>query len=120
MSLIMMEMCFIPTQIYSGGQLHHFIDGYNVQKSNWMRYVNPARSTSEQNMVACQNGRDIYFYTVRPVETKQELLVWYSPEFAQRLCRHQEDVKHGEWAPSWVFTKSFIQKSHTFQGVFLK
>uniref|UniRef100_A0A3B5PPG4 PR domain zinc finger protein 1 n=1 Tax=Xiphophorus maculatus TaxID=8083 RepID=A0A3B5PPG4_XIPMA len=75
-------------RIYSGGQLQHFIDGYDVQKSNWMRYVNPARCLAEQNLVACQNGRDVYFYTIRPVEPKQELLVWYSQEFAQRLCSH--------------------------------
>uniref|UniRef100_UPI003AAAEA35 PR domain zinc finger protein 1 n=1 Tax=Centroberyx gerrardi TaxID=166262 RepID=UPI003AAAEA35 len=80
-------------RIYSGGQLHHFIDGYDVHRSNWMRYVNPARSLAEQNLVACQNGRDVYFYTIRPVEPKQELLVWYSQEFAQRLCSQQDDSK---------------------------
>jgi len=73
-------------QIYSGGHLHHFIDGYDVQRSNWMRFVNPARSGAEQNLVACQNGQEIFFYTLRPVEPEQELLVWYSPEFSQRLC----------------------------------
>ncbi|CAG11080.1 unnamed protein product, partial [Tetraodon nigroviridis] len=45
-------------RIYSGGELHNFIDGYNVHKSNWMRYVNPARSMAEQNLVACQNGEE--------------------------------------------------------------
>uniref|UniRef100_A0A3Q2YYR4 Tissue-resident T-cell transcription regulator protein ZNF683 n=2 Tax=Hippocampus comes TaxID=109280 RepID=A0A3Q2YYR4_HIPCM len=80
--------------IYSNGHLQNFIDGYDVRRSNWMRYVNPARSLSEQNLVACQNGRDIYFYTIRPVEPKQELLVWYSQEFAQRLCTQQENTKH--------------------------
>nr|XP_057902797.1 PR domain zinc finger protein 1 isoform X3 [Doryrhamphus excisus] len=59
-----------------------------------MRYVNPARSLAEQNLVACQNGRDIFFYTIRPVEPKQELLVWYSQEFAQRLCSQQDNIKH--------------------------
>ncbi|XP_016365404.1 PR domain zinc finger protein 1-like isoform X1 [Sinocyclocheilus rhinocerous] len=77
-------------RIYSGGHLHHFIDGYDVHRSNWMRYVNPARSLAEQNLVACQNGQEIFFYTIRPVEPKQELLVWYSPEFSQRLCGQQE------------------------------
>lgn len=77
-------------QIYSGGHLHHFIDGYDVQRSNWMRFANPARSRAEQNLVACQNGQEIFFYTIRPVEPKQELLVWYSPEFSQRLCGQQE------------------------------
>ncbi|XP_051927595.1 PR domain zinc finger protein 1 isoform X2 [Hippocampus zosterae] len=80
--------------IYGNGHLQNFIDGYDVRRSNWMRYVNPARSLSEQNLVACQNGRDIYFYTIRPVEPKQELLVWYSQEFAQRLCTQQENTKH--------------------------
>lgn len=65
-----------------------------------MRYVNPARSLSEQNLVACQNGRDIYFYTIRPVEPKQELLVWYSREFAQRLCSQQDDIKQSEYSRS--------------------
>nr|XP_020453339.1 PR domain zinc finger protein 1-like isoform X2 [Monopterus albus] len=81
-------------EIYSGGQLQNFLDGYDIHKSNWMRYVNPARSLAEQNLVACQNGRDIYFYTIRPVEPKQELLVWYSQEFAQRLCSQQDVSKH--------------------------
>uniref|UniRef100_A0A1A8CKW0 PR domain zinc finger protein 1 n=1 Tax=Nothobranchius kadleci TaxID=1051664 RepID=A0A1A8CKW0_NOTKA len=80
-------------RIYSGGQLQHFIDGYDVHKSNWMRYVNPARSLAEQNLVACQNGRDVYFYTIRPIEPKQELLVWYSREFAQRLCGQPDDLR---------------------------
>lgn len=81
-------------EIYSNGQLQHFIDGYDVHRSNWMRYVNPARSASEQNLVACQNGRDVYFYTIHPVEPKQELLVWYSQEFAQRLCGQQDRAKN--------------------------
>lgn len=64
-----------------------------------MRYVNPARSPAEQNLVACQNGGDIFFYTIRPVEPDQELLVWYSHEFAQRLCSQQSDVKPSECSP---------------------
>ncbi|XP_078094142.1 PR domain zinc finger protein 1-like isoform X1 [Mustelus asterias] len=72
-------------RVYSSGKLHHFLDGYNVCQSNWMRYVNPAHSPEEQNLVACQNGTDIYFYTVKPIPPNNELLVWYSREFAQRL-----------------------------------
>ncbi|KAM8952436.1 PR domain zinc finger protein 1 [Pelodytes ibericus] len=72
-------------RIYSGGELHHFIDGYNEAKSNWMRYVNPAHSLQEQNLAACQNGMDIYFYTVKNIPANQELLVWYCRDFADRL-----------------------------------
>ncbi|XP_068603223.1 PR domain zinc finger protein 1 [Brachionichthys hirsutus] len=81
-------------RIYSGGELQNFVDGYDIHRSNWMRYVNPARSLAEQNLVACQNSEDIYFYTIRPVEPNQELLVWYSQEFAQRLCSQQVPMKN--------------------------
>uniref|UniRef100_A0A8C5AG70 PR domain zinc finger protein 1 n=1 Tax=Gadus morhua TaxID=8049 RepID=A0A8C5AG70_GADMO len=70
-------------RIYRGRQLHHFVDGEDVQKSNWIR-----------NLVACQNGQEVFFYTMRPVEPSQELLVWYSAEFSQRLCGHQQHDGH--------------------------
>ncbi|XP_067883097.1 PR domain zinc finger protein 1a isoform X4 [Heterodontus francisci] len=72
-------------RVYSNGDLHHFIDGFDESKSNWMRYVNPARSKQEQCLAACQNGMDLYFYTVKPIPANEELLVWYSSEFAERL-----------------------------------
>nr|XP_035943314.1 PR domain zinc finger protein 1-like isoform X1 [Halichoerus grypus] len=72
-------------RIYSRGELLHFIDGFNEEKSNWMRYVNPAHSAREQNLAACQNGMNIYFYTIKPIPDNQELLVWYCRDFAERL-----------------------------------
>ncbi|XP_032441613.1 PR domain zinc finger protein 1 [Xiphophorus hellerii] len=71
-------------RVFSEGQLHHILDGLNEEQSNWMRYVNPARSVEEQNLVACQIGLDIFFYTIKPLQPDQELLVWYSSELAQR------------------------------------
>ncbi|KAG7457979.1 hypothetical protein MATL_G00232990 [Megalops atlanticus] len=115
-------------EIYCGGQLHHFVDGYDVHRSNWMRYVNPARSLSDQNLVACQNGRDIFFYTLRPVEPQQELLVWYSPEFSERLRssvpedgeqhpqkhvstdRREQDI-HRHHLPHWALRPEQDQRS---------
>ncbi|KAM6974168.1 PR domain zinc finger protein 1 isoform 1-T1 [Tautogolabrus adspersus] len=106
-------------RIYSGGQLQSFIDGYDVHRSNWMRYVNPARSAAEQNLVACQNGRDIYFYTIRPVEPNQELLVWYSQEFAQRLCSQQVDIKQ-KYTSSEEEHEPEYTKQHLPQQTWLK
>nr|XP_033504197.1 PR domain zinc finger protein 1 [Epinephelus lanceolatus] len=71
-------------RVFSEGCLHHILDGLNEERSNWMRYVNPACSVDEQNLVACQSGLDIYFYTIKPLQPGQELLVWYCPELAQR------------------------------------
>lgn len=72
-------------RIYEDGELHHFVDGLDESRSNWMRYVNPAHCAAEQNMAACQNGMDIYFYTTRSVPAGSELLVWYCRDFAARL-----------------------------------
>ncbi|XP_034087568.1 PR domain zinc finger protein 1 isoform X1 [Gymnodraco acuticeps] len=71
-------------RVFSEGHLHHILDGLNEERSNWMRYVNPACSVQEQNLVACQSGLNIYFYTIKPLQPGKELLVWYCPEFARR------------------------------------
>uniref|UniRef100_UPI0037E73B5A PR domain zinc finger protein 1a n=1 Tax=Semicossyphus pulcher TaxID=241346 RepID=UPI0037E73B5A len=72
-------------RIYADDEFHHFVDGLDETRSNWMRYVNPAHSATEQNLAACQNGMEIYFYTVKPVPAGAELLVWYCHDFARRL-----------------------------------
>lgn len=64
--------------------MHHIVDGLNEQRSNWMRYVNPAGAAAEQNLVACQIGLEIYFYTIKALLPGRELLVWYCQELAQR------------------------------------
>lgn len=45
---------FRIVQVYKNNELFYYIDGYDVQKSNWMRYVNPAYSSESQNLIACQ------------------------------------------------------------------
>uniref|UniRef100_A0A0C9R0B8 PR domain zinc finger protein 1 n=1 Tax=Fopius arisanus TaxID=64838 RepID=A0A0C9R0B8_9HYME len=72
-------------RVYKNNELYYFIDGYDIQKSNWMRYVNPAYSSESQNLIACQYKMNIYFYTIKPILPNQELLVWYCREFAERL-----------------------------------
>ncbi|KAH0948574.1 hypothetical protein HN011_001559 [Eciton burchellii] len=72
-------------RVYKNNELFYYIDGYDVQKSNWMRYVNPAYSSESQNLIACQCKMNIYFYTIKPILPNQELLVWYCREFAERL-----------------------------------
>jgi uncharacterized Zn-finger protein len=72
-------------RVYRNNELFYYIDGYDVQKSNWMRYVNPAYSSESQNLIAGQHEMNIYFYTIKPILPNQELLVWYCREFAERL-----------------------------------
>lgn len=72
-------------RVFNNDDLDHYIDGYDVTKSNWMRYVNPAYSFKQQNLIACQVNLNVYFYTIRSIPPNTELLVWYCKEFAQRL-----------------------------------
>ncbi|XP_076357807.1 PR domain zinc finger protein 1-like isoform X2 [Tachypleus tridentatus] len=72
-------------RVYNGPDSFFYIDGFDVSKANWMRYVNPAYSSESQNLVACQIRQHIYFYTIKPIAPNQELLVWYCKEFAERL-----------------------------------
>ncbi|KAJ8673644.1 hypothetical protein QAD02_004906 [Eretmocerus hayati] len=72
-------------RIYKDNELFYYIDGFDVQKANWMRYVNPASSTESQNLIACQYEMNIYFYTIKEIDANQELLVWYCREFAERI-----------------------------------
>ena len=71
--------------MYKENELYFYIDGYDVQKANWMRYVSPASSSETQNLIACQYEMNIYFYTIKEIDANQELLVWYCREFAERL-----------------------------------
>lgn len=62
-----------------------YLDAFDVNKSNWMRFVSGAESVNDQNLVACQFENQIYFITIKPIMPDQELLVWYCKEFAERL-----------------------------------
>lgn len=74
-------------RVYNKGtnQLSFFVDGKDVRKANWMRYVLPAYINSAQNLVAYQDGEDIYFLTIKAISKDEELTVWYCKEFATRL-----------------------------------
>ena len=44
-----------------------YIDGEDVKQSNWLRYVNCARTKQEQNCEAYQYRRCIYYKTLREI-----------------------------------------------------
>ena len=45
----------------------YYIDGRDEAASNWMRFVNCARSEGEQNMVALQFCEEMYYQTHRNI-----------------------------------------------------
>ncbi|XP_051976498.1 PR domain zinc finger protein 4-like [Xyrauchen texanus] len=52
---------------------------------NWMMFVQKARTTEEQNMVAYIDKGKLYFCTSREILPDQELLFYYSREYSRQL-----------------------------------
>ncbi|XP_059536669.1 histone-lysine N-methyltransferase PRDM9-like [Myotis daubentonii] len=71
--------------ITKGRNCYEYVDGKDTSQANWMRYVNCARDDQEQNLVAFQYHRQIFYRTCRVVRTGCELLVWYGEEYGQKL-----------------------------------
>ncbi|KAM5290075.1 histone-lysine N-methyltransferase PRDM9-like isoform 1-T1 [Glossophaga mutica] len=71
--------------IAKGRNCYEYVDGKDKSWANWMRYVNCARNDEEQNLVAFQYHRQIFYRTCRIVRPGCELLVWYGDEYGQEL-----------------------------------
>ncbi|XP_066239786.1 histone-lysine N-methyltransferase PRDM7-like [Saccopteryx leptura] len=71
--------------ITKGRNCHEYVDGKDESWANWMRYVNCARNDEEQNLVAFQYRRQIFYRTCQVIKPDCELLVWYGDEFGQKL-----------------------------------
>ena len=65
----------------------HFIDAGDASSSNWMRFVNCARSKEEQNLLAFPYQEKIYYRSVTNVASGTELLVWYDSDRRKDLQR---------------------------------
>ncbi|KAG7213418.1 hypothetical protein KM043_002703 [Ampulex compressa] len=60
------------------------VDVSNENASNWMRFVRPALTYKEQNLIICQQQDGIVFLTTRNILPKEELKAGPSPDYAVR------------------------------------
>ncbi|KAK3930756.1 Histone-lysine N-methyltransferase PRDM9, partial [Frankliniella fusca] len=72
-------------EIRRDGKPTHCIDASNIASSNWMRFVNCARHSGEENLYPFQYKGRLYYRTVRPVPANTELLVWYGDSYGKEL-----------------------------------
>ncbi|XP_045704705.1 histone-lysine N-methyltransferase PRDM9-like [Phyllostomus hastatus] len=79
--------------IAKGRNCYEYVDGKDRSWANWMRYVNCARDDEEQNLVAFQYHRQIFYRTCRVVRPGCELLVWFGDEYGQELG--------SKWGSKW-------------------
>ncbi|KAM5291605.1 histone-lysine N-methyltransferase PRDM9-like [Glossophaga mutica] len=79
--------------IAKGRNCYEYMDGKDKSWANWMRYVNCARDDEEQNLVAFQYHRQIFYRTCRVIRPGCELLVWCGDEYGQELG--------SKWGSKW-------------------
>ncbi|XP_061170491.1 histone-lysine N-methyltransferase PRDM9-like isoform X2 [Saccostrea echinata] len=109
-------------QIYKKGQPSHFVNAFKEPCSNWMRYVNCARSEIEQNLVAFQYKGQIYYRSFKDISAGTELLVWYGHDYGKELGIFREHIDvtpkivNGEelfccpWCQMGFSSKEFMEK----------
>ncbi|XP_045701883.1 histone-lysine N-methyltransferase PRDM9-like [Phyllostomus hastatus] len=79
--------------IAKGRNCYEYVDGKDRSWANWMRYVNCARDDEEQNLVAFQYHKQIFYRTCRVIRPGCELLVWCGDEYGQELG--------SKWGSKW-------------------
>ncbi|KAM5197099.1 histone-lysine N-methyltransferase PRDM7-like [Hipposideros larvatus] len=93
--------------ITKGRNCSEYVDGKDKSQANWMRYVNCAQHDEEQNLVAYQYHRQIFYRTCQVVRPGCELLVWYGDEYGQELgiqldckCKRKLRARTGSVSPN--------------------
>uniref|UniRef100_A0A8C4NGF4 PR/SET domain 4 n=1 Tax=Eptatretus burgeri TaxID=7764 RepID=A0A8C4NGF4_EPTBU len=72
-------------KIFHGDALESILLTQDENDCNWMMFVHRARSPEEQNLVAYVNEGKVYFCTSREISTDDELLFYFSKDYARLL-----------------------------------
>ena len=75
----------VTVQVKCQGRRPYLIDASDPTHSNWLRFVNCARSEDEQNVSAFQFEGQIFYRTIKSVYPGTELLVWYGDQYASNF-----------------------------------
>ncbi|XP_067678899.1 histone-lysine N-methyltransferase PRDM9-like [Haliotis asinina] len=79
------------------GQTDFYLKGYDSNddmllydlsseaECNWMMFVQPAQTYTDQNMAAYVYDRKVYYTTIKPIEYGKELKVWYAADYAVKI-----------------------------------
>uniref|UniRef100_A0A7N8XQN7 PR domain zinc finger protein 10 n=1 Tax=Mastacembelus armatus TaxID=205130 RepID=A0A7N8XQN7_9TELE len=73
-----------------------WLDLSDEDTCNWMMFVRPAQNHLEQNLVAYQFGSEIFYTTIKNIQPKQELKVWYAASYADFVNQKIHDVTEEE------------------------
>ncbi|CAH1799467.1 unnamed protein product [Owenia fusiformis] len=96
---------------------YHYIHCTNEDTSNWMMFVRKARATREQNIVAYQEGLNIFFITCKDIEPGAELLYWYSRPYSKYLGVPSAP---NEYYSCSICKKDFVEFHHLKQHMIFR
>uniref|UniRef100_A0AAZ3PVI2 PR domain zinc finger protein 10 n=1 Tax=Oncorhynchus tshawytscha TaxID=74940 RepID=A0AAZ3PVI2_ONCTS len=80
----------------STGSDDMWVDLSDEDICNWLMFVRPAQNHLEQNLVAYQYGSEIFYTTIKNIQPKQELKVWYAASYAEFVNQKIHDVTDEE------------------------
>ncbi|XP_063422870.1 histone-lysine N-methyltransferase PRDM9-like [Mytilus trossulus] len=83
----------------------YYVDALYKNNSNWLRYVNCARTVHEENVYVLQLNEEVFYVTYECITEGTELLVWYGPDYGEDLGLqrkpedyqerfHEQDVRY--------------------------
>uniref|UniRef100_A0A3Q2XZS3 PR domain zinc finger protein 10 n=1 Tax=Hippocampus comes TaxID=109280 RepID=A0A3Q2XZS3_HIPCM len=93
---IHLKLCVLDTQKDSAKSEDTWLDLSDEDNCNWMMFVRPAQNHLEQNLVAYQYGAEIFYTTIKNIEPKQELKVWYAASYAEFVNQKLHSVTEEE------------------------
>lgn len=87
------------------------LDFTDEDKCNWMMFIRPAKTASEQNLVAYQFKDYIFYVSTKPIPSNTELKVWYSADYAEKMGKDMlpddESPEGAEFPAKWVCSVCF-------------
>ncbi|XP_041747675.2 histone-lysine N-methyltransferase PRDM9-like isoform X2 [Coregonus clupeaformis] len=85
-----------------------YIDSARDTHSNWMRYVNCARSVEEGNLIALQYRGIVFFHCCRSILPGDELLFWPGGRFIDRFRDPSDQIWLRKSTPSDLSSQVFL------------
>ncbi|XP_029027294.1 PR domain zinc finger protein 10 [Betta splendens] len=93
---IHLKLCTLDTEKDGEKSDDTWLDLSDEDSCNWMMFVRPAQNHLEQNLVAYQYGSEIFYTTIKNIQPKQELKVWYAASYAEFVNKKIHDVTEEE------------------------
>ncbi|XP_077466815.1 PR domain zinc finger protein 10 isoform X2 [Stigmatopora argus] len=95
-NFIHLKLCILDAEKNCEKSQDSWLDLSDEDSCNWMMFIRPAQNHLEQNLVAYQYGPDIFYTTIKNIEPKQELKVWYAATYAEFVNQKLHSVTEEE------------------------